>query len=166
MSLTVIYGDRGSDLLALASNLKVCIGALVFQGGIQVELGEDESHTGLKDLKTGFRLLESNAIVKYLAKDFKRTEAIEFEETKLYKALKSNQKEQIMALSDLLTDFADNQEITAYFRRYMLLEVRILSKKSGSKSLQLYQRLKRVLPALFSSLQSRDLRILIPEHRR
>ncbi|EDK38945.2 hypothetical protein PGUG_03043 [Meyerozyma guilliermondii ATCC 6260] len=113
MSSTVIYGDRGSDLLALASNLKVCIGALVFQGGIQVELGEDESHTGLKDSKTGFRLLESNAIVKYLAKDFKRTEAIEFEETKLYQALKSNQKEQIMALSDLLPDFADNQEITA-----------------------------------------------------
>lgn len=99
--------------MALTNNLKVCIGALVFQGGIQVELSEDESLTGFQDLKTGLRLVESNAIVKYLAKDFKRTTAIEFEETKLYQALKSNKKEQVMALSDLLPDFADTQEITA-----------------------------------------------------
>lgn len=113
MSLTVIYGDHGTDLVALTNNLKVCIAALVFEGGIQVELSDDDSLVGLKDTKSGFRLTESNAIVKYLAQDFNRTPAIEFEETKFYRALKSGQKEQVMALADLLPEFASSQEITA-----------------------------------------------------
>ena len=59
---------------------------------MELTLNEVESNLSLKDKKSGFELIEPNAIVKYLAKDFTTTEAIKFEEQVLYSAIKSNKK--------------------------------------------------------------------------
>ena len=90
MSLEV-YGAKGNTLLALTNNLKLSIALAAFEPKVELTLNEVESNLSLKDKKSGFELIEPNAIVKYLAKDF-TTEAIKFEEQVLYSAIKSNKK--------------------------------------------------------------------------
>ena len=91
MSLEV-YGAKGNTLLALTNNLKLSIALAAFEPKVELTLNEVESNLSLKDKKSGFELIEPNAIVKYLAKDFTTTEAIKFEEQVLYSAIKSNKR--------------------------------------------------------------------------
>ena len=79
MSLEV-YGAKGNTLLALTNNLKLSIALAAFEPKVELTLNEVESNLSLKDKKSGFELIEPNAIVKYLTKDFTTTEAIKFEE--------------------------------------------------------------------------------------
>lgn len=77
---------KGNCKNTLAANLKVAIGAAVYTdlpvdwaAPAQVLLSSDS-----------FEIVEPNAVVKYLAKNFENTEAIEFEEAAIYKALKGD----------------------------------------------------------------------------
>ena len=100
MSLEV-YGAKGNTLLALTNNLKLSIALAAFEPKVELTLNEVESNLSLKDKKSGFELIEPNAIVKYLAKDFTTTEAIKFEEQVLYSAIKSNKKDELAKITDL-----------------------------------------------------------------
>ncbi|EGW31097.1 uncharacterized protein SPAPADRAFT_142477 [Spathaspora passalidarum NRRL Y-27907] len=94
MSSLEIFGAKGSSLLTLSTNLKLCIATSAFQPKLSVS-NDTPSDALLKDKKSDFALHEVNAVVKYLANDFSTNEAIQFEETQLYKALKSNKKEKL-----------------------------------------------------------------------
>lgn len=101
MTLQVL-GDKGSSLISLSNNLKLSLAVSCFQPKLQVNLSEDDSDLSLKDKTTGFELNEANAIVRYLAKDFTHDAATDFEEDSLYKALKSNKKENVVSASSSL----------------------------------------------------------------
>ncbi|RCK65238.1 Methionine--tRNA ligase, cytoplasmic [Candida viswanathii] len=109
MSLEV-YGTKGSTLLALANNLKLAIVLAAYQPKLALVLHESEVTLSLKDKKSGFELIEPNAIVKYLANDFTTSNAIDFEEGAVYKAVKSNKVDEISRISDLPT--FDKPELT------------------------------------------------------
>ncbi|EER30289.1 methionyl-tRNA synthetase [Candida tropicalis MYA-3404] len=100
MSLEV-YGTKGSSLLALSNNLKLAIALSSYQPKLSLTLNETESQLSLKDKKSGFELIEPNAIVKYLANDFTNDKAIKFEEQVVYPVLKSNKSDGILKISDL-----------------------------------------------------------------
>lgn len=100
MSLEV-YGTKGSSLLALSNNLKLAIALSSYQPKLSLTLNETESQLSLKDKKSGFELIEPNAIVKYLANDFTNDQAIKFEEQVVYPVLKSNKSDGILKISDL-----------------------------------------------------------------
>lgn len=95
MSSVQLIGAKGGSLLTLSSNLKLSLATAIYEPKLNVVLSEDESSLSLTDKKTGFELSEPNAIVRYLADDFSRDEASEFEETALYKVVKSNKKDAI-----------------------------------------------------------------------
>lgn len=100
MSLEV-YGTKGSSLLALSNNLKLAIALSSYQPKLSLTLNETESQLSLKDKKSGFELIEPNAIVKYLANDFTNDKAIKFEEQVVYPVLKSNKSDGILKISEL-----------------------------------------------------------------
>ncbi|VEU23704.1 DEKNAAC104800 [Brettanomyces naardenensis] len=64
-----LYADRGSKLPSLVRNLKVAIGASVFQPKLKLtaDTEKEEYQLVLIDKKSGFELIEPNAIVKYLS---------------------------------------------------------------------------------------------------
>ena len=96
MSSLQLIGEKGNSLLTLASNLKLSLVSVIYQPKLSVSLSENESSLSLIDKKSGFELSEPNAIVKYLANDFNKDKLLEFEETSLYKAAKSNKKDAIV----------------------------------------------------------------------
>lgn len=83
-SSILIYTSKGTSQTDLVSNIKLGLAASFFLPKLTITAHEDESELSLKDTKTGFSLIEPNAIVKYLAKDFKESEAVKFEESTLY----------------------------------------------------------------------------------
>ncbi|KAK6462523.1 methionyl tRNA synthetase [Scheffersomyces coipomensis] len=95
MSTLEVLGSKGTTLVDLVSNLKLSIATSVFEPTLKVELNE-ENGVLLKDKKSGFELVEANAIVKYLGKDFASHPAIEKEEIEIYGHLKSNSIEKIL----------------------------------------------------------------------
>jgi len=96
MSSLQLIGEKGSSFLTLANNLKLSIASAIYQPKLSASLSENESSLSLTDKKSGFELSEPNAIVKYLANDFSKDSIVKFEETVLYKALKSNKKDAIV----------------------------------------------------------------------
>lgn len=72
-----------------------------YQPKLSLTLNETESQLSLKDKKSGFELIEPNAIVKYLANDFTNDKAIKFEEQVVYPVLKSNKSDGILKISEL-----------------------------------------------------------------
>lgn len=91
MTTLKLNAALGNTRDVLAANLKLAIAALVFGQG---EVTWDSPQSVLATLNKGdeaVELIEPNAIVKYLGNDFSTTAAITFEESAVYKALKSNQ---------------------------------------------------------------------------
>lgn len=99
MSSLELFADKGNNLLSLVNNLKLSIASQVYQPKLAVTISEEDISVELKDKKTGFQLNEANAIVKYLAGDFTSHPAINFEELLVYKALKSNKKENVIKVA-------------------------------------------------------------------
>ncbi|QPG73008.1 methionine--tRNA ligase mes1 [Brettanomyces nanus] len=74
MSSLQIFSDRGSKIPSLVRNLKIGIGAAVFQPSVKLvaDTDNEEYNLTLVDKKSGFQLIEANAIVKYLAATSKK----------------------------------------------------------------------------------------------
>lgn len=89
MSSVEVSTSKGNTLLDLSSNLKLSIASKVSKVKLTTEIDE----LLLKDKKSGFELVEANAIVKYLLNDFSECKQVADEETVLYRAIKSNSKD-------------------------------------------------------------------------
>lgn len=89
MSSVEVSTSKGNTLLDLSSNLKLSIASKVSKVKLTTEIDE----LLLKDKKSGFELVEANAIVKYLLNDFSECKRVADEETVLYRAIKSNSKD-------------------------------------------------------------------------
>ncbi|ANZ75701.1 BA75_02839T0 [Komagataella pastoris] len=89
-----VYGSLGSGLLDLSDNLKLSIATSLFSKASVIQ-DKDVTKSVLLKTKSGFELIEPNAIVRYLASSrigldaFRRTELSHFEEVVLYNVLKS-----------------------------------------------------------------------------
>lgn len=129
-----LYGTKGSNLVTLVTNLKICIAAQVF-GGKTVNFEDLEDNVLLKDKKSGFQLIEPNAVVKYFANEFADSKVISFEELELYKAYKSGSKdaiefelpaklssaEEIILFSGLypsVSESKDSNKVTEWFQEF------------------------------------------------
>lgn len=77
-----LHPSSGSATADLVANLKVAIAAAAFRPDLA--LSEPAASVVLRD--GAFELVEPNAIVKFLARDFSASAAIAFEETRLYRA--------------------------------------------------------------------------------
>lgn len=84
--MSELYPSKGNTALDFVVNLKLAIASTVFKTKL---VTDSESSVLLLNKKTGFELVEPNAIVKYLAKDFSTNELLSLEETTLYPLLKS-----------------------------------------------------------------------------
>lgn len=98
MSLS-LSADKGTTNLAFVNNLKVSIAAAKYAPKLEIAISED-SGLQLADKKTGFELVEPNAIVKYLAGDFSASEIFIVEENGVYNALKSGAADKVVAALD------------------------------------------------------------------
>lgn len=106
-----LSADNGKTNLALVNNLKLAISGAKFQPKLLLEASEDNGFL-LKDKKSGFELVEPNAVVKYLSGDFSESPIYEVEETQVYQALKLNAPAKVV---EALETFAVPQstELTA-----------------------------------------------------
>lgn len=96
MSSLELFSDKGTNLLALVNNLKLSIAAAIYQPKLEIISSEDDAAVLLKDKKSGFQLVEPNAVVKYLASEFESHKTYNLEEIILYRAIKSNNVENIL----------------------------------------------------------------------
>lgn len=87
MSLS-LAADKGKTNLALVNNLKLGVAAAKYHPKLELAVSDDSSLL-LKDKKSGFELVEPNAIVKFLSGDFAADDVFAIEETAVYDALKS-----------------------------------------------------------------------------
>lgn len=127
-----LYGSKGSSVTTLVTNLKIAIASKVF-GANPVNFEDLSEDILLKDKKTGFQLVEPNAVVRYLAKDFSSSSVISFEENQLYDAYKVGSKnlidfdlpsslsavEEIILFSGFYPSVSESKEsnkITAWFQ--------------------------------------------------
>lgn len=97
-----IAADKGKSNLALVNNLKVSIAAAAFAADQPevVEVVQDSSlHLSVKN--STFELVEPNSIVKFLANDFSESPVYAVEESDVYQALKTGNKD--LAVSALTT---------------------------------------------------------------
>lgn len=88
--MSKISADNGKSVLALVNNIKLSVAAAAF---LKVEVASTEESLLFKDSKSGFELVEPNAIVKYLSNDFAESAVYGIEEKPFYSALKANKKE-------------------------------------------------------------------------
>lgn len=86
MAIT-LYSDKSKGLVALSNNLKLAIASKVYS----VKIEQEEGKFGLEDTEKGFQLIEPNAIVKYLAREFAQSQEIEYEESTLFPLLSKNE---------------------------------------------------------------------------
>ncbi|KAK6199278.1 methionyl tRNA synthetase [Scheffersomyces amazonensis] len=138
MSTIQLFGSKGSTVVDLVNNIKLSIAAQVFQPQLIVELNQDDGIL-FKDSKSGFELIEANAIVKYLAKDFNSSSVISKEELEIYPQLKSNQltsikydeslfhkveftPSQIILFSALYPTLKDQKDISGWFTEFLTNE--------------------------------------------
>lgn len=99
----VVAADKGKGLLAQANNVKVAVAVALFAPKVDFARSDDSS-LQLKDPKSGFELVEPNAIVKYVLGDFASDKNTEIEESEVYQAFKSGKKDQAVdALKKLQT---------------------------------------------------------------
>lgn len=106
-----LSGDNGSTLLSLVNNIKLAVAAAVFQPKLLVELNDGLS---LQDKASGLELTEPNAIVKYLAQDFSASEIYPLEEVVLYRAAKTNKRDNIThAITELSADLGQDHATAA-----------------------------------------------------
>lgn len=94
MSLS-ISTDKGKTTLALVNNLKVAIAAAAFSP--KTEAAPADSPLSLADKKSGFELVEPNAIVKYLSGDFAESSVFSTEENDVYQALRAGDSAKAVA---------------------------------------------------------------------
>ncbi|ODQ80528.1 hypothetical protein BABINDRAFT_124611 [Babjeviella inositovora NRRL Y-12698] len=119
MSLEILTAT-GSTSLTLVANLKVAIAASAFQPKLEVAANETDTVT-LLDKKSGFTLIEANAIVKYLSNDFSASTV--YEETTLHAATK-----QSSLTAELLTVEFSKAELTAEQIIYFAAAYPVLAK--------------------------------------
>lgn len=110
MSLS-LAADKGKTNLALVNNLKISIAAAKSHPKLEVAASE-VSGLLLKDSKSGFELVEPNAIVKFLTGDFAASDVYATEETAVYEALKSGAADKAVAALDSIS-VPQNKDISA-----------------------------------------------------
>lgn len=88
--MSKISADNGKSVLALVNNIKLSVAAAAF---LKAEVVSSEDSLLFRDSKSGFELVEPNAIVKYLSNDFSESDVFSVEENAVYSALKSNNKQ-------------------------------------------------------------------------
>ncbi|ODV84777.1 hypothetical protein CANARDRAFT_28915 [[Candida] arabinofermentans NRRL YB-2248] len=106
-----LYGSKGPTLLTLVNNLKLTISSSVFNPQLTFKVDWDgDKNLILQDTKSGFELIEPNAIAKYLAATTKEgsidvfhkdENLIKLEETVLYKAIKEDKLDEALLNSTL-----------------------------------------------------------------
>ncbi|CUM62776.1 uncharacterized protein PRCAT00000333001 [Priceomyces carsonii] len=105
MSTLDLSLKKGADFVTFSDNLKVLLTLSVF--GIELTIKDDDSELKLKNTKTNFELTEANAIVRYLTKDFESSELIDYVESSLYKALRSDDVKQIIGAIEGVPQITD-----------------------------------------------------------
>lgn len=83
-----LFSDKSKGLQAFSNNLKLALAAKTYRH----KLSEEPDQPSLQLTNGDLVLIESNAIVKYLANDFTQSKEIEYEEDHLYPKLKTQQK--------------------------------------------------------------------------
>jgi methionyl-tRNA synthetase len=83
MSDIEVFGARGKSLATLVANLKLLLAVAQFSPKLSVGFGDD-SEVLLRNKKSGFELVEPNAVVRYLSGDFASSDVVDYEERKLY----------------------------------------------------------------------------------
>ena len=79
-----LFSDSNTSGVSYANNLKLAISATI--SGAKIS---DESSFGLVDSASGFRLVEANAIVRFVTNDYKNHDLVHKEENEVFSALKS-----------------------------------------------------------------------------
>lgn len=92
-----LFNDKGNNVFSLTQNLKISIASSVFTNDKLPVITTDDSPLKLSDKDSSFFLDEPNAIVRYLGDDFVSNEFTVEEETKLYSAVKSGKKSDVVA---------------------------------------------------------------------
>lgn len=85
-----IFASKGATYLDLATNLKLSVAAAAYCPDILVSLSEGDELSILRNKKSGYELIEPNAIVKYLAESFEDSNMLAVEESIIHRALVAN----------------------------------------------------------------------------
>lgn len=96
MATFLINEDRESSYLISSGVLKVCLGAHIFGKEVKVNTSKDEFDQCFVEPERDLKLFDANAIVRYFGKYFEKDEVLGEEESKIYRALKSNNREKIL----------------------------------------------------------------------
>ncbi|ODV95044.1 hypothetical protein PACTADRAFT_43319 [Pachysolen tannophilus NRRL Y-2460] len=113
-----LFGEKGGSILSVVNNLKIAVASSIFLPSLKLKFDEDQEKLALKDKKSEFRLIEPNAIVKYLGSIsnnntksfFQKSSLIEYEESEIYSSLVNNNFENIN-FSKINIDKVDSKSV-------------------------------------------------------